>query len=387
MAFYRGPKIVTDGLVMYYDTDNVKSYVGEPTTNLLNNPSFEDGLLTSWGISNATGGTATIDVGRLDTYSMKVTVASAGDQYQTKGNNLGFNIAGRVFTISCYIKTSGIVGAGVHFATYWQNSVGSWIFTNNVLSVDITGDTDWTRITATSTAPALAYQVWFICAPTLKNGVGTYWIDDIQIEEKGHVTPFTVGTRSATQGLLSLVKSNTVPNLSNMSYDSVGNLSYNGSNYIDFGINCYNLGIVRNATFCGWVYITSQYFTNIISDWSSSLGMTLRITSSTVAEFYVYPNDYRVTYTGSFSLNTWYNLVGVMSENDLYMYLNGILVASSTLNEGIGNSSATLKVGVRGDLNGYNLGGKIPIVKIYNRALTSSEILQNFNTLKNRFGL
>jgi hypothetical protein len=386
MAFYRGPKIITDGLVMYYDTDNVKSYVGEVTTNLLNNPSFEDGLLTSWSISNATGGTATIDTGRLDRYSMKVTVASAGDQYQTKGNNLGFNIAGRVFTISCYIKTSGIVGSGVHLATYWQNSVGAWIFTNNVQSVDITGDTDWTRITATSTAPALAYQVWFICAPTLKNGVGTYWIDDIQIEEKGHVTPFTVGTRSGTQGLLSLVKSNTVPNLNNISYDSIGNLSYNGSsNYIDFGINCYNLGIVRNATFCGWVYMTSGLYSTVISDWSTNSGMTLRISGSTTAEFYVYPNNYRATYTGTFALNTWYNLVGVISENDLYIYLNGILVASANLGESIGNSPVTLKTGVRGDLVSYNSGGKIPIVKIYNRALTSSEILQNFNTLKNRF--
>ncbi len=34
MSIKGGPKIETDGLVLYYDVDNIDSYPGEPTTNL-----------------------------------------------------------------------------------------------------------------------------------------------------------------------------------------------------------------------------------------------------------------------------------------------------------------------------------------------------------------
>jgi hypothetical protein len=34
-----------------------------------------------------------------------------------------------------------------------------------------------------------------------------------------------------------------------------------------------------------------------------------------------------------------------------------------------------------------NLSGEIPISKIYNRTLSSDEVLQNYNALKHRFGL
>ena len=37
MATSYSPKIITDGLVFMYDTDDGKSYKGEPTTNLITN--------------------------------------------------------------------------------------------------------------------------------------------------------------------------------------------------------------------------------------------------------------------------------------------------------------------------------------------------------------
>jgi len=35
MSIKGGPKIETSGLQLYYDVDNIDSYPGEPTTNLL----------------------------------------------------------------------------------------------------------------------------------------------------------------------------------------------------------------------------------------------------------------------------------------------------------------------------------------------------------------
>ena len=37
--------------------------------------------------------------------------------------------------------------------------------------------------------------------------------------------------------------------------------------------------------------------------------------------------------------------------------------------------------------NTYDWNGKISIVRVYNKALTQEEVFQNYNTLKNRFGL
>jgi hypothetical protein len=58
MGFYRGPQIVRDGLVLYLDAANTKSYHGSGTTwsdlcgngndgTLINEPTFDSGNLGS----------------------------------------------------------------------------------------------------------------------------------------------------------------------------------------------------------------------------------------------------------------------------------------------------------------------------------------------------
>jgi hypothetical protein len=63
--------------------------------------------------------------------------------------------------------------------------------------------------------------------------------------------------------------------------------------------------------------------------------------------------------------------------------LNGIAVLTTTVN----NSGQTQNVLI-GEANaGQFFTGKISQASIYNRVLTAEEILQNFNSLKSRFGL
>lgn len=50
------------------------------------------------------------------------------------------------------------------------------------------------------------------------------------------------------------------------------------------------------------------------------------------------------------------------------------------------NSNQTISLSRRAD-NGYFFSGKIYSAKLYNRALSASEVLQNYNALKGRFGL
>ena len=50
-------------------------------------------------------------------------------------------------------------------------------------------------------------------------------------------------------------------------------------------------------------------------------------------------------------------------------------------------NSAQLIIGEYQNLGGYKIYGKIPTMKVYNRALTATEVAQNFNALKGRFGI
>jgi len=70
---------------------------------------------------------------------------------------------------------------------------------------------------------------------------------------------------------------------------------------------------------------------------------------------------------------TWFNL----SESG-----NGTLSGTSM---GTDTGSINRYVGGRGSSFPFN--GKIPIVRVHDLALTASQVLQNFNNIKNRFNI
>jgi hypothetical protein len=63
-------------------------------------------------------------------------------------------------------------------------------------------------------------------------------------------------------------------------------------------------------------------------------------------------------------------------------YRNG--VASYTKSYTSYTLSGQINIGGR---SGYRWNGEIPLVKIYDRALSASEVKQNYNALKNRFNI
>ena len=85
------------------------------------------------------------------------------------------------------------------------------------------------------------------------------------------------------------------------------------------------------------------------------------------------------------SLNTWYcGAVTFSTSTGWVIYLNGSqdgTSADKTTFTGTGDIQIARYQG------GNNFAGRVAIAQIYNRALTSAEILQNFNAQKARFGL
>ena len=79
-----------------------------------------------------------------------------------------------------------------------------------------------------------------------------------------------------------------------------------------------------------------------------------------------------------------YVLVWDHINNKKLVYLNGILSDSKTTNGNI--TMQDFRIGVATNLNKF-YRGNIPSFKIYNKALTESEVLQNFAAQRNRFDI
>lgn len=90
-------------------------------------------------------------------------------------------------------------------------------------------------------------------------------------------------------------------------------------------------------------------------------------------------------YFSNINLNTWHNLVMTRdASNNMSVYLNGIGSTTGAL-----SYSGTMQMNQIGRYstfsNQYNAKGSIGEVKIYNRALSASEVLQNYNASKKRY--
>ena len=69
------------------------------------------------------------------------------------------------------------------------------------------------------------------------------------------------------------------------------------------------------------------------------------------------------------------------------IYINGVLDSSQSYSTTLSTNTKNLGIGKSIEENNYYFGGNIYLSQIYNRALSASEISQNYNALKSRFNL
>jgi hypothetical protein len=87
-----------------------------------------------------------------------------------------------------------------------------------------------------------------------------------------------------------------------------------------------------------------------------------------------------------FKPNQWYQYTTTntsANSGTQNIYVNGILIKSSTFLAAFPDNTQTIGIGG----NSRKLIGNISSFQIYNRALSASEVLQNYNAQKSRFGL
>ena len=113
---------------------------------------------------------------------------------------------------------------------------------------------------------------------------------------------------------------------------------------------------------------------------------TLKATSSTGFIYFYSPSftTYGSTSGWSLTLNEWNSVVLVRRSGVAYCYLNGELIGSKS---GFSNSFTSQAINIGWGWATEFEEQQIPFVRIYNTGLTDAEVLQNFNAVKNRFGL
>ena len=85
--------------------------------------------------------------------------------------------------------------------------------------------------------------------------------------------------------------------------------------------------------------------------------------------------------------NTWVNYVGTYDFSNLRLYRNGVEIASAVETTNPVSTNDTASIGYRVALSANAYAGLVSNAKIYNKALTPSEVTQNFDALKGRYGL
>jgi hypothetical protein len=93
--------------------------------------------------------------------------------------------------------------------------------------------------------------------------------------------------------------------------------------------------------------------------------------------------------SGTLSQNTWHHVSMTFSTdlNQVKFYLNGVLDVTRTLTANITTNNEPINVGASIGGAPQYFRGNIALTQLYNRALSDTEVLQNYNATKGRFGL
>lgn len=99
-----------------------------------------------------------------------------------------------------------------------------------------------------------------------------------------------------------------------------------------------------------------------------------------------------VTTSSFMNTTSWYQVVHTHTSAIQRLYINSSLIATGTTVANVPTTTGGQSIGAYGGVagaggRGYYFDGSIAIVRIYNRVITSREVIKNYNFHKARFGL
>jgi hypothetical protein len=410
MALSQSPKIVTDGLVLYYDMNNTqKSFKGQPITNnyLIPTPAVNGNVTFS---NQGTGIFQRITSGNYGGYTIQPTdvvykydLGELGCHYH--GNSISVS-AGQIYTFSFdyYISANT---AGYPSTNYLANMEcyetvgGPYVFIagNSVTDPTTSIKGVWKSASFSVTIPASTTPVLGLslypgaCGNTRLANTGSILYKNPQVELNNFVSPFVAGTRSNTQSIISLTNQNTIT-ANSLTYASNNTFSFNGSNnFITISTAPLDLG-QATYTISAWFRANSNNTVQTIYEQNAASGNSLRSAMLIIGASWGFNGQGNDAHDKvPVRVGQWvYGVITVdktLGTNPIKIYENGVLYWQGDSSGGAANLSvgtAFTAIGKKVSNTEY-FNGTVSAVQIYNRVLSAGEVQQNFNALRGRYGI
>jgi hypothetical protein len=197
-----------------------------------------------------------------------------------------------------------------------------------------------------------------------------------------------------------LAGSNHINFYNSNSYSSSGNPTFStdgGGSLVTTGLYGRSIAIsgisgAAPRSFEAWVKFNNVSANSIISVGSKS---TNQLFEMMAYQTNLISHPYNSPFAKSsmvLNTNNWYQVIITYDgATNHVIYINGVQVGTSSSGDGsnvtLNTSSTPIYIGSGTAMNWGAFDGKIAMLRMYNRALSSSDVLFNFNALKSRFGL
>jgi len=415
MSSLGGPSIVTSGLVLHLDAANIKSFRGEPTVNLALGPlNITGNYGTTTGFINGAG--TTLSIGTLlnftGEYNAGTITASTASWVAYIYPISGATVSSQ-FTTTWYLKAGSAYSIDLNWGGNHNGNRTNFtvnLLTGFVTNITIASGETYSVTQSTNGFYKISYsstlQTGTLYYPQVSPAIGSIIFGGIQIEAKSYATTFVNGTRGTTVetggGWIDRSgNSNSGQIINGPTYNSLkgGSISFDGVNDYVTVPSLANTAFPQDTgTIAIWYNIDSTGATSslppIFDGYEARNHIFIRRSSNPSISIQIALQDllnvsYKYVYdhTNLLTLDAWHNIVityitGVSSS--VKVYVDGLLVNTGTISDSTWRPTGQF-VGF-GASNATNTAkGKGGIIQVYNKALSVTEVLQNYNATKSRF--
>ncbi len=405
MGIHRGLNIVRDGLVFGYDTgygaaDNTTAtrfYLGKPISNSINGGENRANVVTApmHGSHGASVTTEIISYGaRKNVFRIYSTNTSG--YYMVNQQSSIINTSGNVYTYSFDYKKIKGTSSSFSPSAFYKNGYktpDSGSAASNITDTIVDLEDGWKRLTRTYTSTYTGYNFYRTNLNTNNTLDFEYLFDNFMVNE-GVAVPFVDGTRSSTQSLIDLKRTTNI-DVSNVSFDSTGQPTFDGTNdqiNLDSSASIIPYGdVITVEAVVKWDDLVPNGVVVSYGGNQSGAGFLLQNEFSAGLEFVLFDGNGNsgrakiLSANSSQYLDEYIHMVGVYDGSNIRLYINGAQAASASYTNGYPQQSY-FRIGNEYNRS-YYANIDLSVVKIYSKALTAAEVQQNFNAYKNRFNI
>jgi hypothetical protein len=404
MGVFAGPEINESGLVLALDVSNRKCISPLGCTGFNNAPQLVKNIISPSDVITGVNG---IKLGNLSYYTAFAIdypeYAYGGDAASRQGITPGYNVrsGGKTFDF----------GRALNYAVY-NNITQSWVKTTIYDTYAYSSEVDRfvsEYATAVTTYPDAVHLVAGSHRDSNHSAAQYNILRDLGAPSNvdsiiGFSSPewILIGKPGLGAGnAYGWVFQNYSTNPDQVAHLNFGLPIYGTKdNYLEFdgsddvikltGTESFNFGSVDFTIEC-WVYFNvvnvTQLFVSKYLTWGSNADFFFRLSGGD-AKIYFYSSPFNlIVKSNVLTTNTWHHICVSRNSNITTFYVNGISGETSSTVYTVSNNKNELRLGLSHD-NDEPLNGRMSNVRIYKgKGLTATEVSQNFNALRGRYGL